>query len=144
MVGNLRDAAKLQTKPKKTDMILKYFKKVKDEVDNFNHIVISNSTNEKVYSDKRGFIEGKVDFTDESRLEFTEVKDVEFENKMKYSYHYMDKGNAMQFRYDNTKHHPDISTYPHHKHTSSGIEPSKEPEISDVLSEIEKEVLKKR
>ena len=48
----------------------------------------------------------------------------------------------MQFRYDNAKHHPEIETYPHHKHTPEGIEPSKEPSIEDVLDEIEQIVVK--
>lgn len=54
----------------------------------------------------------------------------------------MNSENEMQFRYDNTKHHPNISTFPHHKHTPNGIVESKEPEISDVLSEIESAVIK--
>ena len=123
-------------------MIFKYFKKVKDEIENYDHIVADSATNEKTYSDKKGFIEGKVQFTDESRLDFAEVKDVEKEEKIKYSYQYMNSENEMQFRYDNTKHHPNISTFPHHKHTQNGIVESKEPEISDVLSEIESVVIK--
>jgi hypothetical protein len=38
-------------------------------------------------------------------------------------------------RYDNAKHHPEIKTFPHHKHISGKIEDSKEPELIDVLSE---------
>ena len=123
-------------------MINRYFKKVKDKIDEYNHIISDSNTNEKTYSEKRGFIGGKVNFSDDSRLDFAEVKDVEIEEKIKYRYHYMNSDNEMKFRYDNAKHHPDIETFPHHKHTSDCIKPSNEPKIGDVLSEIERQVVK--
>jgi len=44
----------------------------------------------------------------------------------------------MIFRYDNVKHHPEIKTFPHHKHIGKQILPSKEPEVFTILKEIEK------
>jgi len=125
-------------------MILDYFKKLKDTIEKYSHIIANITTNEKTYSNKRGFISGKVHFTDESRLDFAEVKDIEKKEKIKYSYHYMNGKNEMQFRYDNTKHYPDISTFPHHKHEKTKINKSEEPEISDVLKEIERQVIKSK
>lgn len=124
-------------------MINKYFQKIKNIIEEFSHIVSDSNTNEKNYSDKRGFIGGKVNFSDDSSLDFAEVKDIEIVEKIKYRYHYMDSDSEMEFRYDNSKHHPDIETFPHHKHTKKGIEPCEEPEIKDILSEIEKKVIKK-
>jgi hypothetical protein len=54
----------------------------------------------------------------------------------------MDKSQKMIFRYDNAKHHPEIETFPHHKHTSDKIENGKEPELIDVLSEIQEKIKK--
>jgi len=119
-------------------MILDYFKKLKDTIEKYSHIIANITTNEKTYSNKRGFISGKVHFTDESRLDFAEVKDIEKKEKIKYSYHYMNGKNEMQFRYDNTKHYPDISTFPHHKHILNKIIPSSEPDFKIILSEINK------
>lgn len=123
-------------------MILDYFKQLKETIAKYSHIVSNSTTNEKTYSNKRGFIAGKIYFTDESRLDFAEVKDIEKEEKLKYSYHYMNNLNEIQFRYDNTKHYPDIPSFPHHKHTQDGVIKSIEPEITDVLTEIEKKVIK--
>ena len=39
----------------------------------------------------------------------------------KYRLHYMDSAGQMLFRYDNAPHHPEIDSYPHHKHTSDKI-----------------------
>ena len=50
----------------------------------------------------------------------------------------MNKDYEMQFRYDNAKHHRDIKTFPHHKHTKNEIIESKEIEIQIALAEIEK------
>ncbi len=125
-------------------MILDYFKQLKDVIEKFSHIVANSTTNEKTYSNKRGLISGKIHFTDESRLDFVEVKDIEKQEKIKYSYHYMNSKHEMLFRYDNTKHFPDIASFPHHKHIKNGINESKEPEMNDVLSEIEKQVIKNK
>ncbi len=52
----------------------------------------------------------------------------------------MDNAKEMIFRYDNAKHHPEINTFPHHKHTAQKIEKSIEPELIDVLSEIQERI----
>jgi len=49
----------------------------------------------------------------------------------------MDKIQEMIFRYDNAKHHPEIETFPHHKHTPKKVKQSTEPELIDVLLEIQ-------
>ena len=54
----------------------------------------------------------------------------------KYRFHYRDSAGEMLFRYDNAPHHPEIDTYPHHKHTSDGVVPATMPSIKDILNEI--------
>jgi len=44
--------------------------------------------------------------------------------------------NEMIFRYDNSQHHPEIKTFPHHKHIFKCILEAKEPEMIDILIEI--------
>ena len=36
-------------------------------------------------------------------------------------------------RWDNSPHHSEISTYPHHRHTSNGITESNEWNIREIL-----------
>jgi hypothetical protein len=122
-------------------MIAKFFDNVKIEVERKFHIVLSYQLNEKVYSEERGYIEGQLVFSDESRLDFLEVIDAGKSAKIKYRYHYMDGQNRLIFRYDNAMHHPEIPTFPHHKHFNDLIQESEEPNIAGVLSEIEKIVL---
>jgi len=54
----------------------------------------------------------------------------------KYRLHYMNSTGQMLFRYDNAPHHPEIDSYPHHKHTSDKIMPSSMPSLKDILNEI--------
>ena len=54
----------------------------------------------------------------------------------KYRLHYMNADGKMLFRYDNSPHHPEIDSYPHHKHTPDKIRPSNMPSIQDILNEI--------
>lgn len=122
-------------------MIAKFFDNGKIEVDRKSHIVHSYNLNEKVYSEERGYIEGQLVFSDESRLDFLEVIDAGKSAKIKYRYHYMDGQNRLIFRYDNAMHHPEIPTFPHHKHFNDLIEESEEPSMAGVLNEIERIVL---
>jgi hypothetical protein len=124
-------------------MISNYFDDVKSQIEKFSHIVENYELREKSYSNERGYIEGELSFIDESRLDFAEVKDVGREGKIKYNYHYMDNANDLIFRCDNAKHHKIIKTFPNHKHLPKEIIACSEPEINDVLSEIEGRILKK-
>ena len=124
-------------------MVNKNFERIERTISGFSEIINSQSVNKKAYNDKLGLITGDIEFEDESELSFMELKDTEQQEKKKYKYHYMDKNKDLNFRYDNAKHHPEIETHPHHKHTPSGIVPSEEPEIGDVLTEIEGNIKKK-
>jgi len=54
----------------------------------------------------------------------------------KYRLHYMNSAGQMLFRYDNSSHHPEIDSYPHHKHTPDKIVSSTLPSLKDILNEI--------
>jgi hypothetical protein len=90
-------------------------------------------------SKQRGSIEGRLRFYNSSLLEFDEVVLLRDEQivKLRYAYHYQSSSGELVFRYDNVPHHPDISTYPHHKHIGLNVEPARPPDLSEVLREIE-------
>lgn len=92
-------------------------------------------------SDEIVFISGKIEFRNDSILDFKEF--IESINngieKYKYAYNYRQGSNNI-FRYDNA---PDpgarkVKTFPYHKHLEDGsIIDSGQLELSDVLDEIE-------
>lgn len=62
----------------------------------------------------------------------------------KYRFQYMSKDGQMIFRYDNAPHHPEIPSFPRHKHTSEKVMPASMPVIHDLLNEISAVILCKQ
>lgn len=94
--------------------------------------------------DKRGprlgLICGEVRFLGGFLLFYRELVDLEFEPlRAMYSYHFQKADSQLIFRYDDTAHHPDLSGFPHHKHsgTERNVIPSNAPDLPRVLREIE-------
>jgi hypothetical protein len=56
----------------------------------------------------------------------------------------MNAAGLMLFRYDNSPHHFEIESYPHHKHTPGKIKPSNIPSIKDILNETSAIILGKQ
>jgi hypothetical protein len=84
-----------------------------------------------------GTVDGVLYFYDGSRLEFTETVSIQHYRpvKLAYRYQYIRAGEAI-FRYDNVRHHRDLSTFPHHKHVGKERLPATEPTLSQVLKEV--------
>ncbi len=81
----------------------------------------------------------KLRFYDNSQLQVVEMLIVERYAivKSRYVYHYQRADGALILRYDNALHHPEVTTYPHHKHTSDAIIDAQPPDLSEVLNEID-------
>ena len=95
----------------------------------------------EVKSRSIGIVHGILGMIDGSTLQFMELVNIKRDKmiRLKYRVHLMDVNDEMVFRYDNSPHHPEISTYPHHKHVKGEKVPrrSKEVGLKDVLLEIE-------
>lgn len=117
-------------------MIESYFEYFEKTIQDFPY-VRSYTLSKKVYNAKQGFIRGVIQFEDDTRLEFIEVKDTDMIEKIKYRYQYMKKNNVMIFRYDNAPHHFHLQTFPHHKHVDENqVKESHESTVDEVLLEI--------
>lgn len=106
-------------------------------------VQIERLTIQQFESDRSAFIEGRLRFWDGSLLNFSEEL---FERgvmvaKQDYVYHYQTADDNLIFRYDNSPHHPDVATFPNHKHvgglSAEHIEPAWTPSLHDVLRGIE-------
>ncbi|MGB0387796.1 MAG: toxin-antitoxin system TumE family protein [Ardenticatenaceae bacterium] len=90
--------------------------------------------------DYNGLIRCRLFFWDGSYLSLYEVVSTEqgYPEKIYYAYTYIRSGQRV-FRYDNAPHHPQIHTFPHHKHVGPAdtLMPSEEPTLAQVLAEIE-------
>lgn len=86
---------------------------------------------------KRGVVDGVIYFADGSRLEFTERVVIENARPIKRDYRYQFvQSQTTIFRYDNAPHHPQLKTFPHHKHLGRKTIESEEPDLKQVLQEV--------
>lgn len=97
---------------------------------------------------REGTFEGRLRFWDGSLLELIETLVVRgfVVVKIDYSYHYQDRADQLIFRYDNAPHHPEVATFPHHKHLfdeqnrRETIVAAAPPHLHDVLREIDQHI----
>lgn len=100
-------------------------------IEDFSDIAIHYSVSEyKRYGSANSLV-AVVEFKDGTLLH---IKDYIFlDGKRKYSYHWQDSNGSLISRWDNSPHHREIATFPHHKHLPNGVVDSKERTIKDVL-----------
>ena len=102
-------------------------------------IVHTSSVTYDKRSDYVGFLRGALFFLDGSRLYIREFVNVEYGiDRYMYSFHYQRPDGTLIFRYDNTPHHPQLQTFPHHKHVGvdENVFPVQAPDLAAVLDEI--------
>ena len=79
-------------------------------------------------------------FSEGSRLNAELIVDIfdGFPRRMAYSFHYMTGDRVTIFRYDNARHHPGLSYYPHHKHEGADerVSGCPQPSLRDIRDEI--------
>jgi hypothetical protein len=86
-----------------------------------------------------GLVRGRVFFWDDSLLDLYEVVSTElgYPIRVSYAYTYIRESRRV-FRYDNAPHHPEIITYPHHKHIGpqDRLAPTDQPSLSQIMAEV--------
>jgi len=94
---------------------------------------------EQILSATRGNLRIRLRFTNQALLEISEAIILVAEEPLwlSYRYHYQDPHTGLVFRYDNAPHHPEITTYPDHKHTGDDVLASSHPSIEEILLEVE-------
>ena len=79
-------------------------------------------------------LKSRLNLSDGTNLRISEVR-IDDEVK-KYSYYWLDEHNKLLIGWDNTPHHPQVDTFPHHRHGSDKIEESYERDLEAVLNHI--------
>ncbi len=126
-------------------MIQKFVTEFEKTVNSYAVILSSDIQKHFGHDNKTIYLKGKLFFIDSSILEIA-IFASEFRTSVsiqKYRFHYMSKHGNMFFRYDNAPHHPEIPSFPHHKHIGRGVIPSSLPNIKYILDEISAIMLKR-
>ena len=119
--------------------IADYFSSVERSLNQFSFITSVEAIEILASDNFNGILRCRVHFWDESFLGIHETVSTElgYPVRIIYSYAYIRDGENI-FRYDNAPHHPQIATFPHHKHIgASKIAPTDQPTILQVLNEVE-------
>jgi hypothetical protein len=110
--------------------------------------VVLSSRIEKHYgpSGETLYLRGSLRFIDSSLLEFALFASDSGKGPAvdKYRFQYMDRDGRMIFRYDNAPHHPELGSFPHHKHLPDRVLPSPLITLKDLLNEISAVILRKQ
>jgi hypothetical protein len=112
----------------------------------FNTAVLSSNIQKHFGpDDDTVYLKGSILFMDSSTLDIAI-----FAKKLhkalsikKYRFHYMNKQGQMLFRYDNAPHHPELSSFPDHKHIENSTIPASPRGFKDIFNEITAMILKK-
>jgi len=110
-----------------------------DVISSFGEAIVDYSISVEEVTASEGLIRGVIVSLDGSRLRFLEYVSITGGEvaRLKYRYHYEDPDGRLVFRYDNAPHHPEVETFPHHKHLSDGrVVPSVEQSLPRVLEEV--------
>ena len=124
----------------------RYLEQLADMVQSRRDLEIEDLRVRTIQPNAAASIFGRLRFCDGSLLEFTETAEQRgaLVDKVEYAYHFQDADGRLVFRYDNSPHHPEISTYPHHKHVGTQavhgerLEASNAPYLGDILREIDR------
>ncbi len=121
--------------------VIQYFKRIQPLIISLSRIEVERYE-EQVLSNDRGNLRIRLRFPDNSLLEISEaIHIVEGMFKwLSYRYHYQRPDGSIIFRYDNTPHHPDVDTYPEHKHIRESVLSANRPDIEDILTEVKKHI----
>ncbi|MDP2766399.1 MAG: DUF6516 family protein [Candidatus Methanoperedens sp.] len=103
-------------------------------------LIVDKAVDFKEFSSDEGMVRGRLLFLGGYVLTFMEYIQVG-KDRPKYRFNLSDSRGDMIFRYDNAAHHREIPTFPHHKHVSTEVKPSREVGLAEVLFEIESLIL---
>lgn len=116
-----------------------YFRIIEDSLKHLRPLLITNIQLTE-YTNYTGVIRGSILFPDGSILHFREYLNLKLPTPKKtYSYHYQKEDECI-FRYDNAPHHPEVTSFPHHKHLKDDLSSSSPPELSEVILEIMQQI----
>jgi hypothetical protein len=92
---------------------------------------------EDILTPERVNLRIRIRFQQGHLLEINEAVEV-VKNKLTsldYRYHCQNEQNQLIFRYDNTPHFPDLSSFPHHLHLPNDVISCEKPSIEQVVTE---------
>jgi len=123
-----------------------YFKKIQNIISNSKMVASTNIEYIKVLENE-GCMRGTLTLIDGSELRLLEYTKISNGQAviLRYRFQWQTAGELIT-RWNNAPHHPEVETFPHHKHVKGEEKPkpSKVTNLLSVLKEIEAEIVSKK
>jgi hypothetical protein len=118
------------------DPLRYYLEEVESAVSNLQGVYVERYQ-EEVLTAERVNLRIRIRFSQGFLLELNEavVAEAGIIKHLGYRYHFQDEFNRVIFRYDNTRHFPELKNFPHHKHLEREVMDCERPSIPRVLQE---------
>lgn len=93
--------------------------------------------NLKILEEDADFVKATLYFKNDTNLRIALDKE-----RNAYSFYWLNEENNLIIGWDNRPHHPEVATFPHHKHIGlpKSVKPSRETTLAQVLRFIEKQL----
>ena len=113
-----------------------YFDRVDQLLEVYPNVYVENY-NATILSSERANLKLRLRFYFKYLLSISEALVVVDEQitAIDYRYHFQDGQNNLIFRYDNTPHFPNLSSFPHHKHLVDKVISSDQPSLAMVIQD---------
>lgn len=124
-------------------LLHEHLAQVRQAVSAFSGILVEEYW-EQLLTATRANLRIRLRFADHSLLEISEALAVEGGSVtwLCYRYHWQHATGHLILRYDNAPHHPEVGTFPHHKHLRETVVASQRPALPDLLTEIQHHLCK--
>lgn len=123
-----------------------YFKKIQTMISDSKIVALTNIEYVKVLENE-GYIRGNLTLIDGSELRLLEYAKITNRQAitLRYRFQWQTEGELIT-RWNNAPHHPEVETFPHHKHIKGEYKPkpSRATNLISVLKDIEAEVVSKK
>lgn len=120
-------------------LLQQYLDSVASEIDSL-HSIYVEKYEEVILTPHRCNLRIRIRFVDQHLLEINEAAII-FNDRcqyLNYRYHFEDGHHTLIFRYDNSPHHQEVSSFPDHKHTINGVSETEKPSILELINEVKK------
>ena len=113
-----------------------YFDQIDQLLEAYPNVYVENY-NATILSSERANLKLRLRFYFKYLLSISEALVVVDEQitAIDYRYHFQDGQNNLIFRYDNTPHFPNLSSFPHHKHLVDRVIACGQPNIAMVIQD---------